>query len=250
MIFPGDCRDWLKHVPDDSFDHCVMDPPYSERVHTKSMRSRTYNGSQPDTFELRDLGFDPLTDELRDEVSRELGRLVRRWVLVFCDSESDHLWHASLAAAGLEVVRNCIWVKPNAAPQFTGDRPGCGYETIVTAHRPGKKKWNCGGRLGVFTYPIETGSYGRDRVHTTQKPLPLMLDLVKSFTDPDELVIDPFAGSGTTGIACLRTDRDFYGAEKDPAMAAIARARLDAEQRGSSLADERRGQTALFGGAK
>jgi site-specific DNA-methyltransferase (adenine-specific) len=83
-------------------------------------------------------------------------------------------------------------------------------------------------------------------VHSTEKPIALMLELVRLFTDPGELVIDPFAGSGTTGVACVRLGRRFAGAELDPAMAKIARERLAAETDGLSLGAARAGQTPLF----
>ena len=64
------------------------------------------------------------------------------------------------------------------------------------------------------------------RVHPTQKPEWLIESLVRDFTDPGELVCDPFAGSGTTGVACKRLGRRFLGWEKDPDFHAIAEKRL------------------------
>jgi site-specific DNA-methyltransferase (adenine-specific) len=183
---------------------------------------------------------------LRDAVALQIARVTRRWVLVFCNVEILHEWRVALEAGGLQWIRALVWVKPNAAPQFTGDRPSAGWESVVLLHRAGRKRWNGGGRSGVFTHPIETGSYGRERVHPTEKPLPLMHELVSLFTDPGELVIDPFAGSGSTGVACQRLGRGFAGAELDAAMAQTARDRLAAEACGSSLAKSRAGQRALF----
>lgn len=66
-------------------------------------------------------------------------------------------------------------------------------------------------------------------LHTTQKPLPLMVELVRQFTDPGDVVLDPFCGSGTTGAACLRTGRKFIGIERDEHYARVARERLEGE---------------------
>jgi DNA modification methylase len=74
-----------------------------------------------------------------------------------------------------------------------------------------------------------------------------MIELVELFTDPDEIILDPFAGSGTTGVACLRLGRRFIGIEKDAKYAAIARERLTAESQGLTLRDARAGQQSLFG---
>ena len=75
-----------------------------------------------------------------------------------------------------------------------------------------------------------------------------MLRLVELFTDPDDLVLDPFCGSGTTGVACLRLGRRFIGIEKDATYAAVARERLEAESKGLTLRDARAGQLPMFGG--
>lgn len=66
--------------------------------------------------------------------------------------------------------------------------------------------------------------------HETQKPLVLVESLIRNFTDPGELVCDPFAGSGTTGVACIRLGRRFVGWERDPKYHAIAVKRLSATQ--------------------
>ena len=73
-----------------------------------------------------------------------------------------------------------------------------------------------------------------------------MLALVSDFTDPGDLVWDPFCGSGTTGVACLRLGRRFVGHEMQPHYAKVASERLEAEGRCLTLADVRRGQTSIL----
>jgi site-specific DNA-methyltransferase (adenine-specific) len=125
---------------------------------------------------------------------------------------------------GMEHVRIGQWRKLGGSPQFTGDRPGIGCEAIEIAHPPGRKRWNGGGRHAFWEFAIASGT----RVHTTQKPLPLMEALVSDFTDAGELICDPFAGSGTTGVACIRLGRRFVGWEKDRRYFAVAVKRLRA----------------------
>jgi site-specific DNA-methyltransferase (adenine-specific) len=123
-----------------------------------------------------------------------------------------------------------------------------GFEAIVVAHPPGKKRWNAGGKRGVYTQRIAGNQPGSidPRVHTTQKPTELMLELVEDFTDPDDLILDPFAGSGTTGVAALRLGRRCILIEKDPKYAQIARDRMMAEEQSSTLQARRAGQEPLF----
>jgi len=100
------------------------------------------------------------------------------------------------------------------------ERGSC--EPVVIASRPGRKRWNGGGAHAVWTCPVER----EGRVHPAQKPLALMQTMVRLFSDPGELVLDPFTGSGTTGVAALSLGRRFEGWELDPGYASLARSRL------------------------
>lgn len=208
-------------MADASVDHVITDPPYSEHVDGNSMRGRGHRAGG----RKQALGFKPLTVSDMEACADRFARICKRWVLVFCAQEQVHEWRGALTSAGLEYVRCGVWVKENATPQFTGDRPGQGFEAIVIAHQPGRKRWNSGGKLGVWTSPTAYRD-GDDIVHTTQKPLSLMEALVRDFTDPGETILDPFAGSGTTGVACIRLGRNFIGFERDEKFHAAAMKRL------------------------
>lgn len=231
----GDCLDpihGLASLADKSVDHVITDPPYSEHVHSASRRGamRPEPGKGDAAFSrTRDLGFEALSGAVRNGVAAQVARVCRRWMLAFSDAESRHLWEAEVVGFGMEHVRAGLWIKIGGTPQFTGDRPGTGHESIEIAHPPGRKAWNGGGRPATWSIPIVLDRGGNaPRVHTTQKPLPLMLALVADFTDPGDLVCDPFAGSGTTGVACIRLGRRFVGWERDPKYFAVAVKRLRA----------------------
>lgn len=240
-VVEGDCLDALPALPDKSVDVVMTDPPYSEHVHSVGQihkRHRGHGDGRRDSF-----GFAAISERLRLSVSQEIARLARRWSLVFSDFEGVHGWRSSLGALGVQPLRIGVWRKPDAMPQLTGDRPATCGEAIVIAHPRGRKRWNGGGSAAYWSHNIER----TDREHTTQKPLSLMLELVELFTDPVEVVLDPFCGSGTTGVACIRLGRRFIGIEKDAKYAALARERLEAESKGLSLRDARGGQLPMFG---
>lgn len=87
---------------------------------------------------------------------------------------------------------------------------------------------------------------GKERVHITQKPLEVMLQAV-AVVRPGGVVLDPFTGSGSTGVAAIRTGRAFVGIEVDPYFFDLSCERLTAEENNLSLEAARRNQLPLFG---
>lgn len=249
----GSCLDpvsGLASLPDKSVDHVLTDPPYEAEAHSKGRRAKPagwrqaeYGGGDGRSVEEAPLPFAPIGEADRIAAAAQFARVARRWVIVFCQVEAAHRWADALVAGGIQYVRTMVWVKPDAQPQLTGDRPGMGYESIVVAHRSGRKRWNGGGRVGVFVHNKSGGRPAGDKApHPTTKPLPLMRELVDLFTDAGDLVIDPYAGSGTTGVACKMLGRRFIGWELDEGYAEVARRRLSGDEAKPSEA-----QPSLFG---
>lgn len=228
-LIRGDCLDpvtGLASLADKSVDHILTDPPYGVDAHTKGRRI-----ANPRTGEIRvqPVSFDSLTADVLQGCAAQFGRLATRWILAFCQIEQLPAWRSAYLAHGARDIRAMVWVKPNGQPQLTGDRPGVGYECIAVGHGPDiRLRWNGGGKRGWLMHCVDANFSRTPRVHETQKPEPLMVELVRDFTDPGELVCDPFAGSGTTGVACIRLGRRFVGWEKDPRYHAIAVKRLRA----------------------
>lgn len=210
-VYNGTYRDVLPEL--NGVDAIICDPPYSEHTH-KNIRSAKMLANDrggkygADTRRNVDLGFEFLNTDDREFLASEFARLAARWVLVFSDVESDHLWRDDLMSHGLDYVRTGAWIKTGSTPQFSGDRPATGFEAITIAHPKGRKRWNGGGQHAVWNVPIVLNRSGKDpRWHTTQKPLPLMTALVELFSDEGEVVLDATAGSGTTGVAAKRMAR-------------------------------------------
>ncbi len=217
----GDCLHGLAGLADGSVDVVITDPPYEAEAHTAQRMVARAGGR----LECEPIAFPPITEEQRTESARHMARLARRWILVFSQVEAAMKWRAALEAGGAAYKRTCLWVKPDGKPQYSGDRPGIGYESIVACHAPGRSTWNGGGSHGVFI--VNKGGDPRTG-HQTQKPLALMARLLRLFSDPGELVLDPFTGSGSTGVAAIRLGRRFLGWELNPAYAEIARKRMAA----------------------
>jgi DNA modification methylase len=223
-IYHGDCCAVLEALA--SVASMITDPPYSTHVHAYSMRgARRTRGP---IAKRRDFGFSALSEETMSAVAGWAGKNVLRWSAVFSDVESSYLWRAAFESNGLEYIRTGAWVKTNGAPQFSGDRPASGFETVTLVHPPGRKRWNGGGKPAVWTTPIVSsrGTRSEKRTHTAQKPLSLMLALVHLFSDPGEVIIDPFMGSGTTLRAAKELGRKAIGIELEERYCEIAALRL------------------------
>jgi site-specific DNA-methyltransferase (adenine-specific) len=259
-VLEADCAEVLPMLPNGAVDHVLTDPPYEAEAHTLQRRVKraeprsVSEWGQGDTriAAVEPLAFPPITEAERVAAAGEYGRLCRRWCLVFCQIEAAMKWQESLVSAGMARRRIGVWVKPDGQPQLSGDRPGMGFESIVFAHAKGRSRWNGGGRSSVFTCNKFVPGDGAN-VHPTQKPLPLLMELVELFTDPWELVLDPFCGSGSLGIACVRLGRRYIGLDngKDAngkPWAQWAREGIQAEERGLTRGAARAGQMGLFSG--
>jgi len=226
----GSCLDpltGLASLADKSVDVTITDPPYSEHTHKRTWSAKAIG--RPTVYE--GINFDALRPDDAYEIAKQIARTCRRWSMFFCDMEGIALWRDAVLSVGLDYVRTCLFVKPDSTPQFTGDRPGSGAEAFVLAHPPGRKKWNGGGKRNVYTHTRAPGG----APHPTTKPLSLMVELVEDFTLPGELVLDPFAGSGSTGVACNHLGRNFLGWELSPEYHAIATRRLNGDEARPSI---------------
>lgn len=210
-LYAADCAAVVASLPDDCADICITDPPYSSTTHEGA---RTGDAATSLVhFSATDI------DALRAQF-HALARVTKRWVISFMDWKHAARLEES-PPAGLRFVRAGVWIKDGAAPQFTGDRPAMGWEAIAIMHRDsGRMRWNGGGHRAVWTHAIERG------LHPTQKPLPLCAQLIRLFSDPGDVVLDPFCGSGTVLRAAKDTGRMAIGVEIDEAMCAVAAGRM------------------------
>lgn len=221
-IYHGDSREVLPHLP--QADHVITDPPYSDVTHRGAMTNPDWaksGGNAPHRL----LDFDSIA--FPDLTAIYQASAPKRWLVSFLD------WRYMLPLEGwcaeqatpLRFVRHGIWVKPNGAPQFTGDRPGQGWEAIAVLHAKagGRMRWRGGGHHAVWTYPKQ------NEAHKTAKPLPLVRRLVEQFTDPGDLILDPFMGGGAVLRAAKDLGRRAVGVEIDERHCERAARRLEQE---------------------
>ena len=210
-------------------DAVITDPPYDKRTAANFTGNR---GSVRAGFVVEKVGivFGSMDD--LDQIVAAITAMVRRWTIIWCALEQLGQYQA--AAPDL-YLRGGFWDRTDGAPQFTGDRPAQPGEACAIFHPSGRKRWNGGGTRAFWSGGRcrDFGNAGNG--HPTPKPLWLMESQINLFTDPGETILDPFMGSGTTGVACMNLGREFIGIEIEPRFFEIACERIDQAQRQQRL---------------
>lgn len=220
-LYEGDCLEIMPTL--ESVENVFTDPPYEASLHASknSLRGRVRADKGPD---LKGLNFSPI-DSIRVDVVESVSPICSGWFIAFCTVEGVAKWADVINAAEPKYKRACIWVKPDSTPQLNGQGPAQGAECFVASWcGTGHAKWNRGGKRGVYTHCVNGPS--RHGGHPTEKPISLMRELLADFTQPESSVLDPFMGSGTTGVACAKLGRKFIGIELDPNYFDIACERI------------------------
>lgn len=238
----GDCRGIIPTL--EEVGHVITDPPYGFGAYATdkdggavgvALSSVKYFGA------LAVFGY----PEVLAGWCIEMGRKPDEWIT----------WWPTNAAAKAGGRAKCL---PRQTEHIAiwGDTPGYAEITYPRSFASCKKPQNAAlspeARLGdVWQDPSPgIGFNSHYRLHPNEKPVDLMLKLVRLVSRADETVLDPFAGSGTTGVACVRLGRRFIGIEKAPEHFELACERLAAEENGTTLQAQRAGQVAMFGSSR
>jgi site-specific DNA-methyltransferase (adenine-specific) len=142
---------------------------------------------------------------------------------------------------GFRILNDIVWEKPNPPPNISRSRFVHASEILLWAMKPGppgtrhifhwrQMRAENGGRAMRSVWKIAPAgvnekAHGR---HPTQKPVALVARCLRACTDPGDLVLDPFMGSGTTGVAAVQEGRRFIGIERDASSLKIANQRIGA----------------------
>ena len=215
MLHLGDCLDVMQGIPDGSVDMVMTDPPYG--MNFQSNRSK--NGPRHKKIEGDSAAdFRWLQDAFR-LLKPDGGGLIS-----FCDWNTSHRWREEIERAGFVIKSQVIWDRLHHG---MGDLKGAfaPQHDIVWYATKGRRIFVNGRPKSVMRH--KRPSPADDHGHPTCKPVALMEELIRATDDGSgSVVLDPFLGSGTTGVAAANTGRRFIGIERDPDYFTIAQARI------------------------
>lgn len=220
-LFHGDCLDIMKDIPDDSVDAVITDPPYN----IARDNNFTTMGRAGIDFGEWDKGFDLFS--YMNEIPRLLNK--NGSVVIFNDWKNMGDIARYGESLGLVIKDMIRWEKSNPMPRNKDRRYITDYECAVWLTMP-KAKWVFNRQSDTYDRPLVKGGLTpkNEKVgHTTQKPIYLMEHLIKTHTNAEQVVLDPFMGSGTTGVACENLNREFIGIELDEDYFNIAKQRIE-----------------------
>jgi DNA modification methylase len=226
----GDALEILKGLPSASVDSVITDPPYCSGGSLEAQKNtglqgvRTSNRSKEDFrwFHSDNMTTGGLVWLLRSMMV-EAARLLKpdRSALVFTDWRMVPQLAPALESCGMRWRNLIVWDKGSTG-LGTGFRP-C-HEMLLEFVSGSNLYYTRDGSNVIRTRRVCPG----ERDHQAQKPAELLAALIKTVCPPGGVVLDPFMGSGTTGVACLMTGRRFVGCEVDPYYHATAETRLKA----------------------
>lgn len=229
QIFCGDCLELMKDIPDKSIDMILCDLPYGTTARNKWDCVIEYE----------------LLWEQYERIIKENGA-----ICLFAQAPFDK----TLACSNLTLFRyEWIWVKQQGTGHLNAKKmPMKAHENVLVFYkklptynpqmREGKPYVCKSGRGSTnyreqksvitensgFRYPLDVLSFQSDKgLHPTQRPVALLEYLIKTYTNDGETVLDNCMGSGSTGIACINTNRNFIGIELDPTYFETAKKRLE-----------------------
>lgn len=200
-IYKGDCLELMKELEDDAVDLILTDPPYG--INVMNQQKCTSRGSN----KWHSLGYGDTNWDIvpKKEVFDEMFRVSKNQIIF-----GGNYFHLPPSPCWI------VWDKDNVGNDFAD------CELAWTSFKTAVRK---------ITYPYATIKYWNElefekRQHPTQKPVPVFRWILKKYSNKNHLILDPFMGSGTTGLASKQLGRDFIGFEINQEYIDIANKRL------------------------
>jgi modification methylase len=245
-IVVGDCVAAMAKLPAASVDLVFADPPYNLQLRGDLKRPDDSRVDAVDDAWDKFASFSAYDDFTRAWLVA-CRRLMKPGGTLWVIGSYHNIFRvgAILQDLGFWILNDIVWRKSNPMPNFRGRRFTNAHETLIWAARDAEKK--------NYTFNYEALKAGNDdvqvrsdwliplctgeerlkggdgkKLHPTQKPEALLARVILSASRPDDLVLDPFCGTGTTGAVAHRLRRRFIGIERDPEYAAAAQRRIEA----------------------
>lgn len=197
-IYQGDCLEVMKQIPDKSIDLIITDPPYGMNFQSNHRKQKHKKIIGDDKFPI--------------EIIEEFKRIAKNGIYIFC--RWDNLYQ-------LPKPKSVIaWVKNNWSMGDLKHEHGRQWEAIAFYNLENHQFIK---RISDVIHANRTGN----KLHPTQKPVELLEEIIKC--NVGDVILDPFAGSGTTGVACKNLNRNFILIEQDENYCKIASERTGAE---------------------
>jgi modification methylase len=242
-IIAGDCIEVMNSLPEASVDLIFADPPYNLQLKGDLHRP---DNSQVDAV---DDAWDQFAsfaayDKFTQDWLKAARRLLKPHGAIWVIGSYHNIFRvgAALQDAGYWILNDVIWRKSNPMPNFRGKRLTNAHETMIWASKSEGAKYtfnyealkslNEGVQMrSDWVLPLCTGHERLkddkgDKAHPTQKPESLLHRVLIGSTNPGDVVLDPFFGTGTTGAVAKMLGRDYIGIEREAAYRVVAEKRL------------------------
>jgi modification methylase len=245
-ILQGDCIEVLNTLPERSIDLIFADPPYNLQLQNELWRpNMTRVDAVADAWDKFDgfAEYDRFTLAWLSACRRVLKDTGTLWVIG--SYHNIYRVGAILMDLGYWILNDIVWVKTNPMPNFRGVRFTNAHETLIWAQKVKRTRYtfnhhamkalNDGLQMrSDWSIPLCTG---RERIkvdgakaHSAQKPEALLYRVILSSSNPGDIVLDPFFGSGTTGTVAKKLNRRWIGIERDANYVKLAHERINSVQ--------------------
>lgn len=243
-IYQGNCIELLKQVPNNSIDLIFADPPYNMQLKSELYRPNNTKVDAVDDDWDKFKNFKEY-DDFCISWLRECRRILKDTGTIWVIGSYHNIFRVGniMQNIGFWILNDVTWAKTNPMPNFMGTRFTNATETLLWCSKSEKSKYNFnynlmkkynGGKqmTSVWQIPICIGNErikGKDgkKVHSTQKPEELLKRVILSSTNQNDLVLDPFFGTGTTGAVAKKLNRNFIGFEKEEKYIEVAQNRIN-----------------------
>ena len=235
-IYNMDCMDGLKEIADKSIDCVITDPPYWHKKSPGKPYSQRKQCNTESKFSNSELynydgdmisGMSDFDDEHINELMKAIEPKMKKMnAYIFC-SETQVPYYAMWAENNGYMFSILVWEKPLSI--INKNRFSQNLEYITRIYDYGTALRRLSNNEFYNRVKKTTPVSGGNKIHPTEKPVSIIRELVLLNTDTDATILDPFMGSGTTAIACVREKRNFIGFEIDTKYWQKANKRLEIE---------------------